>query len=305
LGKRVKDPGFGTSASNYAGRMINTDGSFNIKRVNQSSQFFQTYHFLINQSWWSFFWLAAFVFFLTNIVFAAIYLIIGIEQITTPSGSVLIDFSNAFFFSSQTLTTLGYGAMAPSGLLSGLISSFEAFIGLAMFSFLTGLIYGRFSKPKASVRFSKSIILRDFNHTKAIMFRVVNNRASVMIKPKITVTLALTSVKKDKTPKRDFYNLELERNSITYLPSTWTIVHEIDKESPLFKLSNDEIANQNGEFLVMLTYYDESFNQEVHQMYSYVLKEVKLDYKFQPAYSYNSEGEMVLDYNKFDLIEKL
>ncbi|WP_375238185.1 ion channel [Aurantibacter sp.] len=305
MGKRVKDPGFGTSASSYAGRMINTDGSFNIKRINQSSQFLQTYHFLINQTWWSFFGLAAFVFFLTNIVFAFIYIIIGIEQIATPSNSFLTDFSNAFFFSSQTLTTLGYGAMAPTGWLSGLISSFEAFIGLAMFSFLTGLIYGRFSKPKASVRFSKPIILRDFNHTKAIMFRIVNNRSSVMIKPKITVTLALTSIKKDKTPKRDFYNLDLERNSITYLPSTWTIVHEIDKESPLFNMPNNDIVNQNGELLVMLTYYDESFNQEVHQMYSYVLKEVLLDYKFQPAYHYNSEGEMVLDYNKFDLIEKL
>jgi len=305
LGKRVKDPGFGTSASSFAGRMINTDGSFNIKRTNQESQFLQTYHFLIHQSWWAFFGLAALSFLIINIVFALIYLVIGIQHITVASSSLIEDFSQAFFFSSQTLTTLGYGAMSPSNWLSGLVSSFEAFIGLAMFSFLTGLIYGRFSKPKASVRFSKSIILRDFNHTKAIMFRVVNNRSNVMIKPKVTVTLALTSSKKDKTLKRDFYNLDLERDHITYLPTTWTVVHEIDKQSPLFKYSKEDLVSRNGELLIMLTYYDESFNQEVHQMYSYLLEDLKVDYKFLPAYYYNSKGEMVLDYNKFDLIEKL
>jgi len=305
LARKIKDPGFGASTKKDAGRMINNDGSFNIKRINSPKKFLETYHYLLNSSWLLFFCIAAIGFLTINTLFALIYLIIGIEEITTASNSFLSDFMNAFFFSSQTLTTLGYGAMAPQGLWSGVVSSFEAFVGLAMFSFLTGLIYGRFSKPKASIRFSKNIVLRDFNHTRAIMFRLVNNRSAVMIKPKIAVTLSLTKLNNVGDYTRSFFTLNLERDTITYLPTTWTVVHEITEESPLFNIGKNELINKNGELLIMVSYYDESFSQEVHQMHSYELQELKIDYKFKPAYFYNLNGEMVLDYDLFDKIENI
>lgn len=90
----------------------------------------------------------------------------------------------------QTFKTLGYGLMSPLGIASGIVSSIEAFLGLMLFAFVTGLIYGRFSKPKAAIRFSKNLILRDFNHTRALMFRLVNSRKTIMIYPKIAVTLS-------------------------------------------------------------------------------------------------------------------
>lgn len=305
MGEKIKDPGFGNYSNKRAKRMVNSDGSFNIKRVNKPRRLLETYHYLINVSWFKLFLLAALAFLVVNILFAIVYLVIGIEQIVVPSGTVLQDFLNAFFFSSQTLTTLGYGAMAPKGVASGIISSFEAFIGLSMFSFLTGLIYGRFSKPKASIRFSKDIILRDFDHTKAVMFRLVNNRSTVMINPKVTVTLSLTKLNNVGDYVRSFYALELERETITYLPTTWTVVHEVNEESPLCKLTNKDYVEGNGELLVMISYFDESFDQEVYQMHSYMLSEIKIDYKFSQAYYYDKEGEMVLDYNLFDKIEHI
>ena len=171
MGKTIKDPGFGGTSSKHAKRLIQTDGTFNILRLNSSSQFLDTYHYLISISWLKFFLFSAVAFFVVNTIFAVIYLLIGVEQIATATGNVYKDFLNAFFFSSQTLTTVGYGAMSPTGILSGFLASFEAFLGLSMFAFLTGLIYGRFSKPKSAIRFSKNIVLRDFNLTKAIMFR--------------------------------------------------------------------------------------------------------------------------------------
>lgn len=299
----IKDPGFGTYSNKSAKRMVNSDGSFNIKRVNKPKRLLETYHYLINVSWLKLFLLAALAFLIVNLVFATLYLIIGIEQITKPSGEIVQDFMNAFFFSSQTLTTLGYGAMSPSGVVSGVVSSFEAFFGLSMFSFLTGLIYGRFSKPKSSIRFSKHIVLRDFDLTKAIMFRLVNNRSTVMINPKVAVTLSITKLNNVGDYVRSFYALELERDTITYLPTTWTVVHEINEDSPLHGLSNKDFIENNGELLVMISYFDESFDQEVYQMHSYMLKELKIDYKFSQAYYYDTEGEMVLDYNLFDEIE--
>ena len=305
MGKIIKDPGFGSNSSAYAGRMINNDGSFNIERKNQSSRVLDTYHYLINLSWGLFFIYAISAFVVINLMFALAYLSIGVETINANKGTFFNNLAEAFFFSVQTLTSLGYGSLSPNTLLSGFISSVEAFLGLAMFAFLTGLIYGRFSKPKASIRFSKHIVYRDFKLTKALMFRVVNNRASVMIKPKVTVTLSLTSLDDTNNFKRNFYNLKLERSDITYLPTTWTIVHEIGSDSPLVKFSKEELIKQNGELLVMMSYYDESFNQDVHQMYSYELNEILLNHQFQQAYAHNHKGQMVLDYDLFDVVKPI
>ncbi|PSG88437.1 ion channel [Aurantibacter aestuarii] len=305
MGKVVKDPGFGNNSTSFAGRMINNDGTFNIKRVGTKTSILQTYHYLIQIKWTWFFVLAFSMFIAINLVFAAIYLLIGVESISVAPSSFFRNLANAFFFSVQTFTSLGYGAFAPNTISSGFVSSLEAFVGLAMFAFLTGLIYGRFSKPTPNIRFSKNIVLREFNHTKAIMFRVVNNRASVMIKPKVTVTLALTRLDNNAHFKREFFALNLERDEISYLPTTWTIVHEINAESPLSKFSSKELLDQDGELLVLMTYYDESFNQELHQMYSYQLEELLLDHKFTQAYYYDDDGKMVLDFNLFDEVENL
>lgn len=305
MGEKIKDPGLGNNSAPYAERMMNPNGTFNIIHLNKSRKFSEAYNFLLGISWGYFFLLTFLMGFVLNAFFALIYLLIGIEEITASTGSLMQDFLNAFFFSAQTFTTLGYGAMSPTGIASGIISSFEAFFGLVVFAFVTGLLYGRFSKPKAAIRFSEHIVLRDFKHTKAIMFRIVNNRKSVMIYPRVTITLSLTRKNNLGEYVNDFYNLSLERRSINYLPTTWTIVHEIDEESPLFGFSKEELKAQNGEFLIMISYYDEAFNQEIHQMHSYTLNELNLDYKFVRAYYYNEKGKMVLDHKLFDCVEKL
>ncbi len=305
MGEKIKDPGLGNASAPYAERMMNPNGSFNILHLNKARRFSEAYNFLVSISWGYFFFLTFLVGLIINALFAIIYIAIGIEEITVSTGNFIHDFFNAFFFSAQTFTTLGYGAMAPKGIASGIISSFEAFLGLVIFAFITGLLYGRFSKPKAAIRFSKQIVLRDFKHTKSIMFRIVNNRKSVMIYPKVTVTLSLTREDDKGNYKNDFYNLTLERKSINYLPTTWTIVHEIDEKSPLSEFTKEELKAQNGEFLIMISYYDESFNQEIHQMHSYTLEELYLDYKFVRAYYYNESGKMILDHKLFDCVEKL
>lgn len=193
MSKKIRDPGLGNISSPYVKRIVNSDGRFNIVHLNKSAQLQETYIYLVNISWFRFLTLAFIAYLVLNTIFSVIYLLnMGIEQITKSTGIVFQDFLNAFFFSSQTITTLGYGAMSPTEIASGVVSSIEALVWLLLFSYLTGLLYGRFSKPKASIRFSESIILRDFNLTKAIMFRLVNNRKGIMINPKVTVTLSLS-----------------------------------------------------------------------------------------------------------------
>ncbi len=305
MGKKIKDPGFGKSSSQNVKRLIDRKGRFNVVHLNKSRRFSEAYNFLVNISWWKFFTLSFLSYVLANIFFATLYILIGIEQIVPKSGSVVQDFLNAFFFSAQTFTTLGYGAMSPNGISSGVLSSIEAFIGLMFFAFTTGLLYGRFSKPRAAIRFSKHLILRTLKGDRVLMFRIENDRKSTMINPKVAVTLKLTKVNKDEEYINEFYTLKLERDTINYLPTTWTIVHEMDKESPLYKLNDTELLNQQGELIVMVSYYDESFNQVVHQMCSYLLRNVKLNYKFVKAYYYNDEGDMILDHKLFDCIEPI
>ncbi len=305
MAKKIKDPGLGNTSSPYAKRMVNSDGTFNVIHLNKSVQLREAYNYLVRLSWFHFFTLAFFTYLVLNAFFAIIYVLIGIEEISKPSGDLFHDFLNALFFSSQTITTLGYGAMSPTGVGSGIVSSIEALIGLLLFSFITGLLYGRFSKPKASIRFSDAIILRDFDLTKAIMFRLVNNRKSIMIKPKVSVTLSLSEENNKGEFKNTFYALQLERENIRYLPTTWTIVHEIDENSPFYNFSKEEINKLTGELLVMISYYDDSFNQEVHQLHSYILNDIKIDYKFTMAYYYNKEGKMVLDHKLLNCIESI
>lgn len=124
-----------------------------------------------------------------------------------------------------------------------------------------------------------------------------------MIKPKVKVNLALARQKGPQEFVNNFYDLMLETDNITYLPTTWTIVHVIDVNSPLFEFTSEEIIKQQGEILILMSYYDEAFNQEVYQMYSYSLKEIKLNYRFVKAYYYDNEGNMTMDHDLFDTLE--
>jgi inward rectifier potassium channel len=303
LSKKIKDPGIGNASTKHVRRLIDRHGNFNVIHINKPRKLSEAYNYLLSITWWHFFGLSFLAYVIANIVFALTYILVGITQIATPTEDAFKDFLNAFFFSAQTFTTLGYGAMAPQGIASGIISSVEAYIGLMFFAFVTGLLYGRFSKPKAAIRFTKHLVFRRFEDHSALMFRIENDRNSTMINPEVTVTLTLTKRNKKGAYTNNFYTLKLERDAINYLPTTWTLVHKLDKESPLHGISEHDLVKQQGELIVIVSYYDESFNQVVHQMYSYLLQDVKMHYKFVRSYHYNERGEMVLDHKLFDCIE--
>ncbi len=307
MANKIKDPGVGVSSNKRAKRFVNLDGSFNIKHVNRKVSVSESYSYLINISWSKFFAWVLFGYIILNTFFAIVYLFLGVEAITEPSKNLIIDFFNAFFFSAQTITTVGYGAMAPDGIVFGFISSIEALVGLLCFSFVTGLLYGRFSRPKSNIRFSEHLVLNNKKGEEhsSLMFRLMSKSKHVMIYPKIEVTLALSEKNKEGVYKNNFYKLALERNEITYLPTTWTVVHTIKESSPLYQYSIEELKQLHAELLIVTTYYDESFNQEVHQIHSYILKNVKIHQKFQKAFYYDTEGYTVLDHNKLDQTEKV
>lgn len=305
MAKKTKDPGFGHASSNNAQSMIDEKGSSNVIHTNRKRNINDLYTYFIEVSWMQFFLFIVLNYTLLNILFAFIYLMIGIDNITASKGNLLDDFLNGFFFSAQTLTTVGYGGLVPEGIPTNLVAAFEAMIGLLSFSFITGLLYGRFSKPKAILEFSEHLILREFHGENALMFRLMNSRKTVMIEPEITVTLSITEKNDDGDFKRNFYELNLERDKIMYLPTVWTIVHQINKESPLFKYNKQELKELEGHLYLLVNYHEESFAQKVYKIHSYDFSTLKFDVKYISAISFDEEGVTVLDHDKLSAVEKM
>ena len=305
MARKIKDPGLGYNSQENSRGLINKDGSSNVIHVNKNVNIDDLYIYFVEMSWGKFFFLVFLGYTFLNIFFGLVYTLIGIEEITQPNEFFLYDFLNGFFFSAQTLTTVGYGGIAPHGIASNIVASFEAMLGLLSFSFITGMLYGRFSKPKAAIRFSDSLVLRDFKEHKALMFRLMNNRKTVMIEPEIKVTLVLNEENKVGVYKREFYQLKLERDSIMYLPTIWTVVHEIGKESPLSKYTKEQIKKMDGQVYILLKYYEESFGQKVYQATSYNFSNLEIDMKYASSSYFDEEGYTILNHDKLSEVQKM
>lgn len=186
-----------------------------------------------------------------------------------------------------------------------MVASIEAFIGLLAFAFATGLFYGRFSKPKPSILFSDKIILRPHEDGRALMFRITNEHTNALIDVKTHIIMIIRNKNEDGSYGVTPYQMKLERDNINFLSLTWTIVMKIDKDNPLFEKTDEEIKALDGEILVRMNYFDDTFSQELYQQTSYILKDVVLNEKFVKSYGANREGQNVLDYSKLNLTEKI
>ena len=303
MAKKIKDPGLGYSSNKNVQSFVKPNGSSNILHINRSRNFDDLYTYLLSLSWGAFLLLVTLGFLLLNTFFAFIYLWIGIDELTIPSGNFLENFLNAFNFSAQTITTVGYGAISPNGIISGIVSSIEALAGLMSFSFITGLLYGRFSKPKSSIRFSKSFIVRKFEEDRALMFRLSNKRTTIMIEPEIKVTLTITELDKSGQFKRSFYQLKLERDKVTYLPTMWTIVHKINKDSPLFKYTNEELNNLTANLYILFQYHEESYSQKLYKLHSYKFEDLKVNTIFKSSVKFSEAGQIIMDHDLLNQTE--
>lgn len=303
MAKRVQDPGTGSKGT--ANRLVNADGSFNVKRVGTLSPFKDFYHYLVNISWPKFLFFVFVFYTCLNTIFAFVYLVIGIDQLTgIEKGTLLDDFLNCFFFSAQSLTTVGYGNIAPITHLTQMIASFEALLGVLNFALITGLLFGRFSKPTAKIIYSENALIAPYEDGKAIMFRLANKRNNVLIKPKATVVYSCLEKKPNGESFRDYYAMPLEVDSVTALPLSWTVVHPIDDKSPFFNKSIQQIKQEKGEIMVQFSAFDDTFHETIYSGHSYMADELVDNARFEKAF-HEENGITVLDLNKVGTYTKL
>lgn len=302
-----KELGFGTKTATQKTRLIKKDGSFNIDRIEVSNwSSLSIYHALVSMSWRKFN-LIVFVYFVSiNLLFATCYYFTGMEGLKGVEAATEFDkFSEAFFFSTQTFTTVGFGRISPSGNLTSSIAAIESLIGLLGFALATGLLYGRFSRPVARIIFSKNAIIAPFKGAKAFQFRLANKmRNSQLTDMNCRITVALLENENGVMTRR-FRPIELEVKNIIFFPMTWTINHPIDENSPLFGMSEKEMKEADLEFLISLNGFDDTFSQNVATRYSYTHEELIYGAKWISVFSTNERGQTSQDLNKLSLYEKV
>ncbi|MDQ3046744.1 MAG: ion channel, partial [Bacteroidota bacterium] len=269
--KEEKEIGFGSKTSSQRTRLINPDGSFNINRKEPSRwKAVSVYHALITMNW-SKFNLTVFIYFIIiNLFFAACYYIAGIEGLRGIEGTTEFDkFLEAFFFSTQTFSTVGFGRISPGGHLVSTIAAIESLVGLLGFALATGLLYGRFSRPNARILFSENAIIAPFKNATAFQFRIVNEMKNSQISDmECRITVAKLE-NENGTIIRRFRPMALEVSKIIFFPMIWTINHPIDEDSPLYGMSHQDMIDADLEFMVSLTGFDDTFSQTVNKRSSY------------------------------------
>jgi inward rectifier potassium channel len=299
-----RDLGFGAVvAGKSQKRLLNRDGSFNV--VREGLKFFASwspYHYLLTVSWPRFLALVVAAYLALNALFGAVYFSLGPGALLGVEDSGLGSrFLPSFFFSVQTFATIGYGQMAPVGVVANLVVTVESLVGLLGFALATGLLFARFSRPTANILFSETAIIAPYRGLTAFEFRIVNARRNQLIEVQAKVLFAGF---RDGRGTRDFVQLPLERDRVAFFPLAWTIVHPIDAESPLFGVTREELIAADAEFLILLSGTDETFAQTVNARSSYKADEVVWGARFTNLFNPPKNGVLSIDISRLHSFER-
>jgi inward rectifier potassium channel len=299
-----KDLGFGRRVSEQSTtRFLNRDGSFNVLRKGLS--FFGSlsiYHSLLTMSWTRFFAVITLGYFLTNLFFGACYFLCGPEAFVGIDERATHFLLASFFFSVQTLATIGYGKVSPVGLTANILVTIEALTGLLGFALATGLLFARFSRPTAKILFSNRAVIGPYRNITAFQFRIVNMLRSQLIEVRAALSFSRLE-SHDGRRIRKFYDLPLERSKVTFMPLHWVIVHPIDTMSPLQGISKDDLDASDPEFLIMLSGIDETFSQTVHARSSYKHDEIIWNARFSDLFDPVEGGVVNIDMHRFHNVD--
>ena len=311
----LRDLGFGAVVSRESQqRLLNRDGTFNVERRGLPFwSSFSLYHSLLTMPWVRFLLLGVVWYVVANSLFALAYMACGPEALasTTP-GIERNPFLRAFFFSVETLSTIGYGNIVPTGIAANMVVTLESLTGLMGFAIITGLLFARLSRPTARVLFSRQAVIAPYRDIKALEFRVANARSNELIEVSAKVMLSRFE-NVDGVRTRRYYALALERDGVVFLPLTWTVVHPIDEQSPLHGETPESLRSSQAELLVLLRAFDEIFSAIVQTRTSYTLDEVKWGARFANAFmtgaaeefanSSRKNKKVAVDMRMFDKIE--
>ncbi len=253
------------------------------------------YHYLLTIPWSLFLAWATLSYLLFNVLFALAYLVEGNGIANADPG----DFWDAFFFSIQTMSTIGYGGMSPVSFYANLLATVEALLGLLGFALITGLMFARFAHPTARVLFSEVAVIRPHYRVPTLMIRAANQRKNRIVEAQSQVVLIRNEITPEGEFMRRIYDLKLVRSQTPIFYIMSTLMHPITPDSPLFGLTPELLEQAEAEIIITLTGLDETFAQTIHTRYSYQADQIKWDHRFVDVLHHNSEGKRYIDYTHF------
>ena len=255
------------------------------------------YHWLLGASWTKFLLLVVLFYLGTNLLFALAYLACGDGAITQAQPGSLLD---VFFFSVQTMATIGYGQMTPVGSGPNAIVTFEAFFGIVYSALTTGLAFARFTRPTAGVRFSKVAVVGNHDGIKTFKFRVANDRSSHIVEAQLRLWLIAESMTSEGERYRRSVELQLHRSESPVFSLTWTAMHSVDETSPLMEYLGNTVTERQWHLLITFTGYHESLANQVYARHVYLPKDVQQNATFVDIVTVLPDGDRIIDLTNFE-----
>jgi inward rectifier potassium channel len=253
------------------------------------------YHWLLTTSRSSFALMILSCYLGINALFALAYMAIGgVDNMRQGS------FADAFFFSVQTMATIGYGRMVPTGFGANILVTIEAGLGLFGIAVAASLMFARFTRATAGIRFSRNAVISRFDGKPTLMFRLANERAARINEANIYLVVARQQMTGEGREYRRLHDLAPVRSFSPVFELSWTVMHVIDETSPLFGCTPEELAASDTALTVVFTGHHEGFQQRVHARHSYPAGEWLWDHRFADLIERGRDGEVILDYSKFD-----
>lgn len=287
-----KNSGFGQKTDHQPKRLLNQDGSLNVKKTGMNFfDHFSVFHFLVTTNWLTFNSLVIATYLLVNILFGLIYWYIGIDEIGIRHDTEIEDLLESIYFSAQTFSTVGYGRANPGSHLANFVAFSEMLVGMMYLALAAGLLFARFSRPVAKIVFSEKALISPYRDGTGFMLRLTNAKTNLLLEVEAKVLLSM-NVDENGVSVRKFYDLPLEMEKINMLALSWTIVHPIDERSPLSKLDKNDLDKSNAEFMVLIKGFNNTLSQQVHSRSSYKYYDVEWNAKFSPIFT--NENDMAV-----------
>lgn len=277
------------------------DGMFLVQGLNRWYKYWQDpHHLMLTVPWVGFVGFSILLYLGLNTLFAGLYLLGGDSIVNARVGN----FEDAFFFSVQTIASIGYGVLSPKTTYAHIIVLIESMAGLFLIALLTGITFSRFSRPTAKVMFSKLAVIMPLNHLPTLMFRAANQRHNQILEAQMTVSLSQDEIVGGKHMRR-FYELKLTRSRTPTFSLPWTLMHPIDEHSPLYGFSAESLDEAKVQIIVSLSGMDETVSQNVHSRHVYGAKDIILNHQLVDIIHIVDDRNRYIDFSDFDRVEPL
>ena len=255
------------------------------------------YHLLLTMPWPTFIGLTSLLYLFVNALFAFAYSL-G-DGVATVGENEPQYFLELFFFSVQTMASIGYGAMYPTNLYAHWLVVIESLVGLFFIATTTGLVFARFSLPTARILFSNVAVVAPFNGVPTLMFRTANKRKNYILEAQLWVTLVRDEYSDEGDFMRRFHDISLVRSHTPVFSLTWTAMHQILPGGLLDGDTVETLKRDRAEIIVTLTGLDETLAQTIHARHTFTAENIYWDHRFSDILLTGPHGRRVINFNHF------